>query len=101
MVMRVQSVMRWLKRLLPRGSAAQTPESQTARPRFHIGDRVRVVGSDVNQTARRGEVRDQIWHHKNAAWTYFITENGRKISKRYWESDLESDSDGNPDERSS
>ena len=42
-------------------------------------------------TARRGTVRQVIWHHKDGCFHYYIEEAGKRVSKRYRAEDLEAD----------
>ena len=58
-------------------------------PKFAIGQKVRVRLSDRNRTAHEGTIRDIIWHLKDERHNYYIEEDGRKVSKRYYEDDLE------------
>lgn len=62
-------------------------EKQLAR--FEVGDSVRVILNERNQTSRTGTVRDVIWHHKDGRYNYYIASEGKKVSKRYIEEDLE------------
>lgn len=59
-------------------------------PRFAIGQRVRVILGERNRTAHEGTVQDIIWHFKDERHNYYIEERGKKISKRYFDTDLES-----------
>ncbi len=50
---------------------------------FRIGDRVKPEGrEDV------GEIIEAMWHYKVSMPFYFISINGRKSSKRYWDIEL-------------
>lgn len=56
---------------------------------YNKGDQVSVVLNKRNSTRYRGIIRDVIWHFKDECWLYFIEVNGKKISKRYYEDDLQ------------
>ena len=58
-------------------------------PKFAIRETVRVLLNDRNRTAHRGTVREVIWHFKDERYNYYIVEDGKKISKRYFDDDLE------------
>ncbi len=58
-------------------------------PEFKVGDRVRVVPSGRHSTPHRGEIRQVIWHFRNARYNDYIEENGKKVSTRYLAADLE------------
>jgi hypothetical protein len=60
-------------------------------PAYPIGQRVRVVPGVQNHTARRGTIRQIIWHHKDGCFHYYIEEAGKRVSKRYRAEDLEAD----------
>ncbi len=55
---------------------------------YQVGDCVEVILNTQNKTPHIGIIRDIIWHHKYEEWNYFIEVNGKKVSKRYLESDL-------------
>lgn len=57
-------------------------------PELKIGQQVRVILNERNQTLREGPVADRIWHHKDRRWIYFIKSQGRPVSKRYYIDDL-------------
>jgi hypothetical protein len=63
--------------------------STVPTPKFAIGQRVRVRLSDRNRTAHEGAIRDIIWHFKDERHNYYIEEGGKKVSKRYYDDDLE------------
>lgn len=92
-----QAITRSLKKLfgsnLPRQLEANNAEIPP--PSFEIGDPVKIIGTKKN-SARRGKIREHIWHHKNTEWMYFINEEGRKVSKRYREDELEPDHENLP-----
>jgi hypothetical protein len=58
-------------------------------PAFSVGQRVRVIISDRNQTARTGTIRQVIWHFKDRRYNYYLDVSGKRISKRYDEEDFE------------
>ena len=63
--------------------------TKTPLSKFVIGQRVRVRLNEHNHTPHDGTVRAIVWHHKDQQHNYYIEENGKKISKRYYEHDLE------------
>lgn len=63
---------------------AETPPST-----FAPGQRVRVRINEHNRTPHEGIIHDVVWHHKNQQHNYYLEENGKKISKRYYEHDLD------------
>lgn len=80
-------------RLRPAPATAQapTPAAPPAglpAPAFELGASVEVRLNERNRTARRGSIRQRIWHDKLRCWTYTLTVDGRKHSKRYLEADL-------------
>jgi hypothetical protein len=56
---------------------------------FCVGQTVRVIANERNNTPRRGVIMEIIWHHKDARYNYYIQASGRKVSKRYFAEDLE------------
>jgi hypothetical protein len=66
--------------------AAMRNKPQSA---FAMGQRVRVVLNERNRTPHTGTIRDIIWHFKQARYSYYLEEVGKKVSKRYFEEDLE------------
>lgn len=62
---------------------------EKSEPTFHIGQRVRVVLNDRNRTPHEGTVRQIVWHYKDRRYNYYLEEAGKKVSKRYFEEDLE------------
>ena len=58
-------------------------------PAFSVGQRVRVILNERNRTARTGTIRQIIWHYKDECYNYYLDVNGKKISKRYYEVDIE------------
>ena len=63
--------------------------STVPTPKFAIGQRVRVRLGDRNRTAHEGTIRDIIWHFKDERHNYYLEEGGKKVSKRYYDDDLE------------
>jgi hypothetical protein len=63
--------------------------SNVPTPKFSIGQTVRVRLGDRNRTFHEGTIRDIIWHIKDQRHNYYIEEGGQKVSKRYYEEDLE------------
>jgi hypothetical protein len=61
------------------------------QPVYQVGQPVRVVPGERNHTARRGTIREIIWHYKNQRFYYFIEETGKRVSKRYQADDLVKD----------
>jgi hypothetical protein len=62
---------------------------EKSEPMFHIGQRVRVILNDRNRTPHEGTVREIVWHHKDRRYNYYLEEAGKKVSKRYFEEELE------------
>jgi hypothetical protein len=58
-------------------------------PEFTVGQLVRVVPSERHQTRRTGIVRQVFWHYKDGRYYFYIEENGKKVSTRYFAVDLE------------
>ena len=58
--------------------------------KFSVGQRVRVRLNEHNHTPHVGTIRDIIWHHKDRQHNYYLEEGSKKVSKRYYEDDLES-----------
>jgi hypothetical protein len=56
---------------------------------FKVGDHVAVRLNDRNRTPHVGEVREVIWHFKDARYNYYLSEGGKKVHKRYFAEDLE------------
>lgn len=57
-------------------------------PEFALGDFVQVVINARNRTARHGQIVRRTWHFKHRRWMYFIRQQARRISKRYFADDL-------------
>jgi hypothetical protein len=55
-------------------------------PKYIPFDSVKVLRPN---TERLGRILELIWHFKNKEWNYYIEFDGKKISKRYVESDIE------------
>jgi hypothetical protein len=62
---------------------------EKAEPAFQIEQRVRVILNERNRTPHEGTVREIVWHHKDRRYNYYLEEAGKKVSKRYFEEDLE------------
>lgn len=62
--------------------------TELPKPEFQIGDSVKVIVSDRNQTPHTGTIRDVIWHHKDQRYNFYLIECGKKVSKRYLAEDL-------------
>jgi len=78
----LESVLReWLIERTPR-------DSDQERPRFQIGEHVRVVLNEHNRTPRAGTISRAVWHFKYSCWHYFLTVDGAAVSKRYVAEDL-------------
>jgi hypothetical protein len=58
-------------------------------PKFAVGQNVRVRLNDRNRTSHEGTIRAIIWHVKDERHNYYIEERGKKVSKRYYDDDLE------------
>jgi hypothetical protein len=54
-------------------------------PVFDFGCKVR----DVTKPERIGFILDIEWHHRDSCHIYYISVNGKRHSKRYFETDLE------------
>jgi len=63
-------------------------DSDRERPRFQIGERVRVILNERNRTPHEGTILRAIWHFRDSCWHYFLQEGGAKVSKRYAAEDL-------------
>jgi len=64
-----------------------TPNLPT--PEFAVGDRVAVRVGERNRTCHVGEVHQVVWHFKDARYNYYLSADGKKISKRSFAEDLE------------
>jgi hypothetical protein len=58
-------------------------------PVFAVGQRVLVVLNERNKTPHTGTIRQIIWHFDDRRYNYYLEENGKKVSKRYFDSDLQ------------
>ena len=58
-------------------------------PAFSLGQMVDVIVNDRNRTPRTGSIRLIVWHYKLSKHLYLLEVNGKKVSKRYFEEDLE------------
>jgi hypothetical protein len=58
------------------------------QPEFALGDYDEVSINDCNRTPRRGFVRDIIWHYKDQRYNYYLMDDGKGVSKRYFAEDL-------------
>ena len=56
------------------------------QPRFWIGD---CVGFTSGGEAKRGVVRTIMWHSKEKAPFFLLSSNDKRLSKRYFENDLD------------
>ena len=59
-------------------------------PKFHQGQHVRVILNERNRTPHSGTIRQIIWHFKDQRYNYYLEEDGKNVTKRYFDSDLES-----------
>jgi hypothetical protein len=57
-------------------------------PKLRLGDEVEVVVNARNITYHRGYIFKMMWHGEEKEWFYHISEDGKKIGKRYYEKDL-------------
>ncbi|MFO0555297.1 MAG: hypothetical protein U0271_43375 [Polyangiaceae bacterium] len=62
--------------------------SWASKPAFGLGEAVHVLPNTSNRTLRSGVIRACVWHHRRACWFYLISQDGRRIKKRYFEEDL-------------
>jgi hypothetical protein len=62
-----------------------TKYPEISLPKYMLFDSVRALPPN---TERQGIVRELIWHFKNSEWNYYIESDGKRISKRYVETDL-------------
>jgi hypothetical protein len=58
-------------------------------PAFRLGQSVRVLLNDRNRTPHMGTICAVTWHHKDQRYNYYLTENGKKVAKRYFAEDLQ------------
>lgn len=59
-------------------------------PKYSLQQKVRITLNERNKTPYIGSIREIFWHYKEQRYYYLIDSNGKKISKRYFEEDLES-----------
>jgi ATP-dependent Clp protease protease subunit len=59
-------------------------------PKFHQGQHVRVILNEQNRTPHSGTIRQIIWHFKDQRYNYYLEEEGKNVTKRYLDCDLES-----------
>lgn len=57
-------------------------------PSFVEGQLVEVVLNARNTTYHKGIVQEIGWHHEEAKWLFRLSENGKRVSKRYEAEDL-------------
>ncbi|WP_410495515.1 hypothetical protein QTL86_16730 [Cellulosilyticum sp. ST5] len=57
-------------------------------PLFREGDMVEVIVNAKNITYHKGIIHTVTYHSKDREWNYFICENNKKVSKRYYAADL-------------
>ena len=62
--------------------------SELPQQDFEIGDSVEVLINHRNSTRRTGVIARAIWHYKDACYNYYLEVDGKKLSKRYFASDL-------------
>lgn len=55
-------------------------------PKYVPFDQIKTIHPN---TKREGFIREIIWHFKDNEWNYYIESDGKKVSKRYLETDLE------------
>ena len=63
--------------------------TELPRPAFSIRQMVSVIVNERNRTPRMGSVRDIVWHYKFSKYLYLLEVEGKAVSKRYFEEDLE------------
>lgn len=54
-----------------------------------VGSSVIEAGDLVSYKGEPAVVRDVIWHSKDGCVNYYVTQNGRRVSKRLYDGDLE------------
>jgi hypothetical protein len=62
---------------------------ETPAPAFRLRQKVRVRLNQRNRTPHEGTIRAIVWHHKDRRYNYYLQEGSRKVSKRYFEEDLD------------
>ena len=63
--------------------------TKTPEAKFAVGQKVRVILGKRNRTFHEGTIRQIIWHFKEQRHNYYLEEGGKKVSKRYYEQDLQ------------
>jgi hypothetical protein len=58
-------------------------------PAFALETGVRVRPGERNRTPREGTIRKIVWHYQDECYYYFLEQDGKKVSKRYREEDLQ------------
>jgi len=48
-----------------------------------------VILNARNRTPHLATIREIVWHHKDSIYNYYLQEGTRKVTKRYFEEDLE------------
>ena len=81
----------WLKsqRKHEQYQPAAAPAPPPPPPEFAVGDRVSVRLNERNHTPHVGEIQRVTWHHKDARYNYYLSENNKRVHKRYFAEDLE------------
>ena len=82
------AVVRLVKGIRLRSGDLDAKGKYRCPPEFRVGDKVEVILNERNTTPHKGIVNDVIWHFKYEQWFYMISENGKKVSKRYFATDL-------------
>ncbi|MEA3017120.1 MAG: hypothetical protein QOI38_1842 [Sphingomonadales bacterium] len=54
-----------------------------------VGSIVIGAGDEVSYKGQPAVVRDVVWHFKDECANYYVTQNGRRVSKRLYDRDLE------------
>lgn len=57
-------------------------------PILRKGDEIEVIVNAKNLTYHRGTICELLWNVNEKEWFYHIFENGKRVGKRYYESDL-------------
>lgn len=57
-------------------------------PLFRQDNLVEVIVNARNSTYHKGIIHTIIYHYQDKDWNYYISENGKKVSKRYYSRDL-------------
>ena len=56
---------------------------------FKVGDKVRVLNNNGKNTPKEGYIVSMSWHNKNRSIIYHLSENGKRLKKRYEANDIE------------